>query len=180
MIGRIGIAAVITLILALDPVGAQQSTDEIIQSLSPKPAATEHPGFRELPFGKKTEKGLEFEGEDKPPSIDLYISFDFNSDKLMPDAIVTLRRLGDALKDPRLAQYRFKIAGHTDAKGTAEYNQKLSERRAQAVRDYLIFQYDLSPDRLETAGYGFTQLADPAHPEDGINRRVQVINIGGQ
>jgi outer membrane protein OmpA-like peptidoglycan-associated protein len=172
-------AAVVLVFLAAPacPVQAQQTTDELIQLLLPKPVVTQ-PGLRELPFGKKTDKGVEFEGEDKPPSVDLHIAFEFNSDKLMPDAIITLRRLGDALKDPRLAQYRFKIGGHADAKGTAEYNQKLSERRAQAVRDYLIFQYDLTPDRFETAGYGFSQLADPTHPEDGINRRVQVTNIG--
>jgi outer membrane protein OmpA-like peptidoglycan-associated protein len=92
--------------------------------------------------------------------------------------MLTLKRLGAALKDPRLSNYKFKIAGHTDAKGSAEYNQKLSERRAASVRNYLIFQYDLEPERIETAGFGKSQLLDPAKPEDGINRRVQVINIG--
>jgi flagellar motor protein MotB len=41
-----------------------------------------------------------------------------------------------------------------------------------------VFQYDLEPDRIEAAGFGKTQLLDPLKPEDGINRRVQVINIG--
>src|SRR5262249_17834902 len=103
-----------------------------------------------------------------------------NSDKLTPDAILTLRRLGEALKDQRLAKDRFKIAGHTDAKGTAQYNQTLSEHRARAVRDYLLFQYDVEAGRIDTVGYGKTQLKDPAHPNDGINRRVQIINLGTQ
>jgi outer membrane protein OmpA-like peptidoglycan-associated protein len=89
-----------------------------------------------------------------------------------------LKRLGAALKDPRLKGYRFKIAGHTDAKGSAEYNQKLSERRVASVRNYLVFQYDLEISRIEVEGFGKTQLLDPSQPEDGINRRVQVINIG--
>jgi outer membrane protein OmpA-like peptidoglycan-associated protein len=118
------------------------------------------------------------EGEDKPPSIDLYIPFEYNSDKLTTEAMLTLKRLGAALKDPRLKGYRFKIAGHTDAKGSAEYNQKLSERRAASVRNYLVFQYDLEISRIEVEGFGKTQLLDPSQPEDGINRRVQVINIG--
>jgi outer membrane protein OmpA-like peptidoglycan-associated protein len=123
-------------------------------------------------------RGLSIEGEDKPPSIDLYIAFEFDSDKLKTEVLLTLRRLGVALKDTRLSSYRFRIAGHTDAKGSAEYNQKLSERRAEAVRNYLVFQYDIEINRIETVGFGKTQLLDPLKPEDGINRRVQVINLG--
>jgi outer membrane protein OmpA-like peptidoglycan-associated protein len=123
-------------------------------------------------------RGLLIQGEEKPPSIDLYIPFEFDSDKLKTEALLTLKRLGTALKDTRLSSYRFKIAGHTDAKGSADYNQKLSERRAEAVRNYLVFQYDVEPDRIETVGFGKAQLLDPSRPEDGINRRVQVINVG--
>jgi outer membrane protein OmpA-like peptidoglycan-associated protein len=123
-------------------------------------------------------RGLSIEGEDKPPSIDLYIPFEFDSDKLKTEALLTLKRLGTALKDTRLSDYRFRIAGRTDAKGSSEYNKKLSERRATAVRNYLLFQYDIEPNRIETVGFGKVQLLDPSKPEDGINRRVQIINIG--
>jgi outer membrane protein OmpA-like peptidoglycan-associated protein len=124
-------------------------------------------------------RGLSIEGADKPPSIDLYIPFEFDSDKLKTEALLTLKRLGVALKDKRLSSYRFRIAGHTDAKSSAEYNQKLSERRAESVRNYLVFQYDIEPNRIETVGFGKVQLLDSSKPEDGINRRVQIINIGG-
>jgi outer membrane protein OmpA-like peptidoglycan-associated protein len=123
-------------------------------------------------------RGLTIQGDDKLPSIDLHIPFEFDSDKLTTEALLTLKRLGAALQDSRLSGYRFRIAGHTDAKGSAEYNQKLSERRAEAVRNYLVFQYDIDADRIETVGFGKSQLLDPSKPEDGINRRVQVINIG--
>jgi outer membrane protein OmpA-like peptidoglycan-associated protein len=156
----------------------QPSTEDMVKRLDPATAVSTRPGLRETPWGNKN---LTEEGADPAlPSLDLNIPFDYNSDKLTPDGIITLRRLGAALKDPRLASYRFKVAGHTDAKGAADYNQKLSERRAQSVRDYLVFQYDMEPNRLETAGYGFTQLADPTHPDDGVNRRVQVINVGAK
>lgn len=154
----------------------QPSTEDMVNQLDPATTVSPRPVLREVPWGSK---GVTEEGADtSTPSINLNIPFDYNSDKLSPDGIITLRRLGAALKDPRLANYRFRVAGHTDAKGTAEYNRKLSERRAQSVRDYLVFQYDLEPNRLETAGYGFTQLVDPSHPEDGVNRRVQVVNLG--
>jgi len=164
--------------LMIEPASAQ-STEDIINALVPSKGPATHSRTRGLQIGTQ-ERGVTIEGEDsdKPPSIDLQIPFDYNSDKLTPDGITILRRLGEALKDPRLAKDQFKIAGHTDAKGTIEYNQKLSERRAAAVRDYLIFQYDVEASRIQAVGFGERQLADPAHPEDAINRRVQVINVG--
>jgi outer membrane protein OmpA-like peptidoglycan-associated protein len=150
-----------------------QSVDDIKKSLTPT--------FRGLPdLSDPNERGITIvePAKPNPPSIDLHIPFAFNSDQLMPDAIVILRRLGEALKDPAFANSKFRIAGHTDAKGTAAYNQALSERRAQVVRNYLVFQYDMDPTRLDAMGYGFTQLSDPAHPDDGINRRVQIVNTG--
>jgi outer membrane protein OmpA-like peptidoglycan-associated protein len=158
-------AIVIGLVAAETTLAQEPSTEDVVKALVPK---------KKL----RGPRGLIVQGEDKPPSIDLYIPFEYNSDKLKTEALLTLKRLGAALKDTRLSSYRFKIAGHTDAKGSAEYNQKLSERRAEAVRNYLVFQYDLEPDRVETAGFGKTQLLDPLKPEDGINRRVQVINLG--
>jgi outer membrane protein OmpA-like peptidoglycan-associated protein len=156
-----------TVLLAGNNLSAQTPTsEEVINALTPKP------GFRDL-------RGLTVQGQDtKPPSIDLYIAFEFDSDRLTNESLITLNRLGTALADPRLNGYRFRIAGHTDAKGTAEYNQKLSERRAAAVRSYIVSQFKLAPDRLESIGFGKTQLADPSRPEDGINRRVQIVNIG--
>src|SRR6185295_7698876 len=63
-------------------------------------------------------------------SIDLYVNFSYNSADLTSDARITLDRLGTALSDGRLQGFTFLIAGHTDAKGGDEYNQKLSQRRA--------------------------------------------------
>jgi outer membrane protein OmpA-like peptidoglycan-associated protein len=166
MIRFILICAITIGIVACQPASAQEpSTEDVVKALVPA---------KKL----RSPRGLTIQGEDKPPSIDLYIPFEYNSDKLTTEAMLTLKRLGTALKDPRLGSYRFRIAGHTDAKGSAEYNQKLSERRAAAVRNYLVFQYDFEADRIETVGYGKSQLLDPTKPEDGINRRVQVINIG--
>jgi outer membrane protein OmpA-like peptidoglycan-associated protein len=162
--------------ILMAPQAIAQSTEEIIQGLK-RPVFTPQPGFKELPFGKKGVEIIEPPNV-PPPAINLNIPFEYNSAQLTPDAYRTLRRLGEALKDQQLAADRFKIAGHTDAKGTTEFNQKLSEQRARAVRDYLVNQYDIEPSRIETVGYGKAQLADPSRAEDAINRRVQVINIG--
>ena len=59
------------------------------------------------------------------------------------------------------------INGHTDAVGTDEYNQKLSERRAEAARDYLISQHGIEPNRLVAKGYGKSQLLLPTEPGNG-------------
>jgi outer membrane protein OmpA-like peptidoglycan-associated protein len=124
------------------------------------------------------QRGVVVEGVpgQQPLSVNLYVNFAYNSADLTSDARITLDRLGTAIADPRLAAFSFLIVGHTDAKGGAEFNQKLSERRADAVRDYLVAQFRIAPERLSTKGYGKSQLLDPSRPEDGVNRRVQVIN----
>jgi len=125
------------------------------------------------------QRGVTVEGvvtSDQPNSVNIYVNFEFNSAELTSDARITLDQLGAALREPRLGAFSFVIAGHTDAMGGVEFNQKLSERRAEAVRSYLIAQFGIPADRLSAKGYGKSQLLDPEHPEDGVNRRVQVIN----
>ena len=67
------------------------------------------------------------------------------------------------------------VEGHTDSVGTDAYNQGLSERRANAVRDVLVNQYGLSPDRVNAAGYGESRPVADNATADGraINRRVE-------
>jgi outer membrane protein OmpA-like peptidoglycan-associated protein len=172
--GLPGICFCLSLAVVAPSMAQEMKKDDIVKQLDPSTAISSRPAFRD-PF---KEKGIGETGEDPPPSVDLHLPFDYDSDKLTFDAITTLRQLGGALGDPKLAGYRFRIAGYTDAKGAADYNQKLSERRAQAVRDYLVAQYDVAPDRLQAIGYGLNQLADPTKPLDAINRRVQIVNMG--
>ena len=69
------------------------------------------------------------------------------------------------------------LSGHTDAKGSDDYNQKLSERRAEAVKKYLVEKLKLSPDNLTTAGYGRRDLKNKDNPFAAENRRVQIVNL---
>jgi OOP family OmpA-OmpF porin len=70
--------------------------------------------------------------------------------------------------------FRVEIRGHTDSKGAADYNQKLSERRAEAVRDYFISK-GVPASQMTTKGYGSTKpIADNATEEGrAVNRRIE-------
>lgn len=80
------------------------------------------------------------------------VHFDFDKSTLTPEAQTILKRNIQLLKENPKAQIR--IAGYTSASGTEEYNQKLSERRANAVQTYLVNEGVITPDRLSTIGYG--------------------------
>lgn len=114
------------------------------------------------------------------PSISLNVLFATNSAELTPQARRVLDELGRALTSADLSPYRFRIEGHTDTTGSPAYNQMLSERRADAVRDYLVQRFGISRTRLETIGLGQTQLAVPtaSNVDEPRNRRVHIVNIG--
>jgi OOP family OmpA-OmpF porin len=85
------------------------------------------------------------------------VHFDFDKSTLTPEAQVILKKSIQLLKENPKAKIR--IAGYTSASGTEDYNQKLSERRAKAVQEYLINEGVITPDRLSTIGYGETNPA---------------------
>ena len=113
---------------------------------------------------------------DDLPTADLEVYFDFNSAAIAPSALPMLKTLGQALADGRLAGGTFIVGGHTDAKGDDDYNQRLSQRRAQAVRDFLVANFPIDPKKLMAVGYGEEQLKAADEPLAAVNRRVQVIN----
>lgn len=114
------------------------------------------------------------------PSIDLEIYFDYNSAAISPRAVASLTTLGRALTDPQLRGSVFLVGGHTDARGGEEYNLGLSERRAQAVKDYLVQKFRITDDTLVVAGFGEEQLKNKAVPYAAQNRRVQISNLQSQ
>jgi outer membrane protein OmpA-like peptidoglycan-associated protein len=94
---------------------------------------------------------------------------------LLPTAQVKLNDVANALakEDPHS---KIVVEGHTDSKGTEKYNQDLSQRRAQAVRDYLVTR-GIASDRITAQGFGFTRsVANNASPEGRANnRRVEIV-----
>ncbi|WP_257170715.1 OmpA family protein [Bradyrhizobium sp. SRS-191] len=111
------------------------------------------------------------------PNIDLEITFDYNSANISQKSMASVQALGRALTSPELKGSTFVVAGHTDAAGADAYNQDLSERRADAIKRYLVDKFGIAGSDLVTVGYGKSKLKDPAQPLAEVNRRVQVVNM---
>lgn len=165
------------------------SKEELVKALTPAPvsakksksrgiAGAENVGFRGI---QVIESGAMTAPQEiyTPPSVQLQqISFEFNSAKLTQEAQLTLDNLAAAMKEDGLKDSRFKLTGHTDSIGGAAFNMALSMQRAQSAQHYLIKHHHIAVSRLLVEGKGFTELADAANPESGVNRRVQVTNLG--
>jgi outer membrane protein OmpA-like peptidoglycan-associated protein len=111
------------------------------------------------------------------PNIDLTITFDYNSADISAKSLPEVQKLGRALTNPDLKGSTFLLAGHTDAAGSDNYNQDLSERRADSIKRYLMDNFHIAANDLVTVGYGKSKLKDPAQPLAEVNRRVQVVNM---
>lgn len=112
-----------------------------------------------------------------PPTESVRLNFDqitfaFDSAELSAQASATLDAIGQALAAPQLGSLQFLIEGHTDIQGGLDYNMRLSVRRADAVRQYLVVRHGLDRQRLFIAGKGPTELLNRADPLAGVNRRV--------
>lgn len=101
------------------------------------------------------------------------LMFDFDSNRIRPEAATNLRSLASSLA--AYPNTDLLIVGHTDSRGTLDYNQGLSQRRAQAVLDYLVTQ-GVSPMRLRDAGRGESEPTATNETDAGRqeNRRVEV------
>ena len=102
--------------------------------------------------------------------------FAHNSVELGPDSIPMLEKIAQ-LRGAR-PDYVMQIVGHTDATGTLEYNQRLSQRRAEAVKEWLVKRYGMDASKIETVGKGSSDLRVPATgsvDEQAPNRRVEVV-----
>jgi outer membrane protein OmpA-like peptidoglycan-associated protein len=100
------------------------------------------------------------------------IYFDFDKTTLKSQSFVELNKVVDFLKQNKTVE--IEISGHTDSKGSDEYNENLSQGRSQAVVDYLIEQ-GIDTNRLSAHGYGESKPVDTNDTEEGRanNRRVE-------
>jgi len=97
--------------------------------------------------------------------------FDFDSSTLKPGAYAEIDRVANVLV--QYPETMIRVEGHTDTKGDEQHNQRLSERRAEAVAGAVI-QRGVNPARIQTIGYGESQ---PVSSTDALNRRVAVVII---
>lgn len=109
---------------------------------------------------------------DGPTALGLPVQFAFGSADLLPQTMAQLDALAEGIRraDPEV---RIIVEGHTDAVGSADYNLRLSEMRAAAVRAYLVGRHGIAPERLRTLGRGLYAPIDPRTPFAPENRRVE-------
>ncbi|MBS8239484.1 DUF4398 domain-containing protein [Marinobacter lipolyticus] len=102
------------------------------------------------------------------------VLFDLNQADLKPAGEQTIARLADFMSE--YEERRVRVEGYTDSTGDESYNQGLSERRAQAVRDSLV-SMGISSDRVETRGYGeqYPVASNDTSSGRQQNRRVEIV-----
>lgn len=112
-------------------------------------------------------------------AISLDVRFPTASAELTPEAKAQLEIVGEALASRRgkLKAGEILIEGHTDVRGSAEYNQRLSEMRAQAVAKHLTTAYRLDAKTLRPVGRGKEQPRDLARVDSEVNRRVEFVRV---
>ena len=115
-------------------------------------------------------------------AIAMTVQFAFDSAEILAESKPNLDSLGTALRSPELATYQIRIEGHTDSIGRPEYNQYLSSRRAESVKQYLVEQGGLTPERLAIVGRGEGENIADNKTSTGRqkNRRVEFVNLGVQ
>jgi outer membrane protein OmpA-like peptidoglycan-associated protein len=106
--------------------------------------------------------------------IDVAIRFAFGSAALDRAAAAQLTALGAELAKPGRKGTRLVVAGHTDARGGDEFNQRLSERRADAVKRVLVAKFRLPDETVVAIGHGKAALKNTADPFAAENRRVEI------
>ena len=116
----------------------------------------------------------------KKASVVIPVLFRLNSAVILPQYYTDLDKLGAQLSAPHYGEYRVQIEGHTDSRGSTLYNQRLSEKRAQSVQQYLVQRFAIDPERLPAKGYGLSRPIAPNNSEEGRrqNRRIEVANFG--
>jgi OOP family OmpA-OmpF porin len=156
----------------------QVTETALVDALSPAPAAEEPIRTRSIRVIRDQEAGGAAPKQPaKRAAASLLITFETNSAALTPHAKRSLDVVGQALASEKLASFRFGIEGHADPRGGEEVNLKLSQARAESVRDYLVAARQIDSARLEPVGKGASELMNKASPAAPENRRVTIVNL---
>lgn len=167
------------LLLAAGPAAAQQTpllTEGQVteQALVDALAPPREVRTRSLRVRRDDDKGGQAA---KPASASLLITFETNSAALTAAARHSLDVVAAALSSEQLAGSRFAIEGHADPRGLPPANLKLSQARAESVRNYLVGNGKIDTARVEAVGKGDRELMNRANPTAPENRRVTIVNL---
>ena len=156
--------------------GADVTESKLLEALTPGEARPEGTKTRSLAIGRTGSGGA----TSRPPASGraaLLITFVTDSAELTAAARQQLDIVAAAMKNDRLASYRFTVEGHADPRGTSEGNLALSQRRADAVRSYLVSVHGIDGARLHSEGKGESELMNKARPTAPENRRVTFVTL---
>ncbi len=149
------------------------SVEELMQVLGDRPQPAAKPGSGATPLTRGIVSGgkAKPELEQRPQSVGLPIEYGLDSAEIRSGSLGFLDSIGEFMKAER--NVSLIVEGHTDALGSADYNQKLSERRAEAVRKYLGEKHNIDGSRLKVVGKGESEPLKSHDRFSPENRRVQ-------
>ncbi|MCM8614281.1 OmpA family protein [Accumulibacter sp.] len=110
----------------------------------------------------------------KTYSLPVDVSFAVGSAQISAAAKSLLAQFGPVLKRNEHSGSKVVFVGHTDASGSQQLNQRLSQERAESVRQYFIKDFGVAPSFLAATGVGSAQLKDTNNPNSVVNRRVEI------
>jgi outer membrane protein OmpA-like peptidoglycan-associated protein len=113
----------------------------------------------------------------QPARASILVTFVTDSAELTARAKKALDVLAGAMKSDKLASVRFTIEGHADPRGSEDHNLKLSQSRADSVRQYLMSAHGLTAERVNAVGKGSSALMNPGDPAAPENRRVTIVAV---
>ncbi len=128
-------------------------------------------------FGGKKDAAPAPEKQIFDEKVRLNIEFDFDKSDIRPRYHDELRTVGDYMN--KYPDVNMAIEGHTDSIGTDEYNQALSQRRVDSVKNYIVEKFNIDGKRIKATGYGESRpIADNSTDEGRQkNRRVEAVSI---
>ena len=151
----------------------KKSAEEILKGLL---------GGTERGRGGRGESGAANDERADRPHIAVPIHFGYDSADITPDSFAQLHQVAQALNNSQLTSSRIGIEGHTDNHGPAGYNRALSQRRADAVRRFLVEEEGVAASRLVAEGYGKSRplpgVSQDTEKGRAANRRVEFVNLG--
>ena len=153
--------------------GETPNPADIARILTAPHKATPHVGrTRGLKLLDQPDVAMNTDPVDRAEAVALQVQFPFNSARIPPDMTPALDAVAEGIKMTG-NQARIVVEGHTDAVGTADYNLRLSHRRATAVKQYIVARHGIAPQALEVVGLGKSAPLMPQNPYAPENRRVQ-------
>ena len=182
---KITAALAISFSFTTGAVFANETRDTIYFTLPPSPEVLASHLFSEVEK-KPLTRSISFKkpSQSNTPvadvkSVAMPVLFHFGKTTITDESIQYLDNVGKMLMSESYTERQLVVEGHTDAVGPTGYNQRLSELRALAIKDYLVEYHGVEPQRLKPVGKGEAALYNTINPNSRENRRVEFMPYNG-